>query len=227
MLSRDQTVLLVVDAQEKLMKVMPDAETMTANLRTLIQGAQLMDIPIIWTEQVPEKLGPTIPEVAELLAGQTPIEKAAFSCCLCEAFNQRLEELDRTQVLIAGIETHICVYQTVMHLLALNEIVFDYDEVGISEADLEPEYIDTELAGSDLGEDADWANWSDAPLAPPLWEVQVVGDACTTRKPANHPHGLDRIQAEGAAVTAVEMALFELMATSEDPNFKALSQLVR
>jgi len=67
---------------------------------------------------VPKALGPTVPDIAELLTGEEPIDKASFSCAGHEAFNAKLEALGREQVLLCGIETHVCIYQTAMDLLA-------------------------------------------------------------------------------------------------------------
>jgi nicotinamidase-related amidase len=74
-------------------------------------------VPIVWMEQNPNGLGPTIPELSELLTDQKAIPKLAFSCCGEENFVKALEATGRKQVIIAGIETHICVYQTSMDLM--------------------------------------------------------------------------------------------------------------
>ena len=116
MLSVDDTVLLVIDVQGKLAQLMHDRETLFANVKKIVKGAQVLEIPILWTEQNPDGLGRTIPEVAELLAGLEPISKLSFSCCGSEVFMKQLKELGRRQVLVAGIEAHVCVYQTVADL---------------------------------------------------------------------------------------------------------------
>ena len=118
MLNITNTALLIIDVQERLVPVMLDKEKLLDNLQRLIKGAKVLGLPIIYTEQVPEKLGPTLPEIADLLAGDTnPISKSSFSCYGCSPFVQHLEKLGRTQVLVAGIETHVCVYQTAIDLL--------------------------------------------------------------------------------------------------------------
>ena len=109
--------LVVVDVQGKLAQLMVDKETLFKNLRILIQAAKILNLPILWCQQVPETLGPTIPEVAELLAGIEPINKAGFSCCGQEQFNAQLNTLGKEQVLLCGIETHVCIYQTAMDLM--------------------------------------------------------------------------------------------------------------
>jgi len=117
MLDREHTALVIVDVQGKLARIMHDKENLFKNIRILIQGVKLMGLPIIWMEQVPEKLGPTIPEISELLTDMKPIAKSAFSCARSKEFNRRLEELHIHQILLAGIETHVCVYQTAIDLL--------------------------------------------------------------------------------------------------------------
>jgi nicotinamidase-related amidase len=117
MLQTDHTILLVVDVQGKLAQLMSDRETLFANLRRMIRGARALDIPVLWAEQLPHKLGPSIPEVAEELADQQPICKETFSCCDDEQFNAAFAASGRRQVLLTGIETHICVYQTARDLL--------------------------------------------------------------------------------------------------------------
>jgi nicotinamidase-related amidase len=118
MLNIDNTVLLVIDVQGKLARLMHDKEALFTNLARIIKGAQVLEIPIIWTEQVPEKLGQTTPEIADLLAGSAaPLSKASFSCCGAPPFMTDLQALNRGQLLLTGIETHICLYQTSVDLI--------------------------------------------------------------------------------------------------------------
>jgi nicotinamidase-related amidase len=109
--------LVVVDVQGKLAQLMHDKEVLFRNVQILIQAAKILDIPILWCQQCPDALGPTIPEIERLLTDNEPINKAAFSCCGDEQFNIRLNELARNQVLLSGIETHVCIYQTAVDLL--------------------------------------------------------------------------------------------------------------
>ena len=117
MLDIDNTVLVVIDVQGKLAQLMHEKASLFENLTKLIKAASVLEIPIIWTEQYPEGLGPTIPEIADLLPGEA-ISKVAFSCCGEKRFVEAMEELGRNQVLLCGIETHVCVYQTAIDLLA-------------------------------------------------------------------------------------------------------------
>ncbi len=106
------TVLVLVDFQERLFPAMPEKEKLLGNVLKLIRGALVLEIPIIVTEQYPQGLGPTLPEIKELLPDLKPVEKTSFSCCDEAGFVRALRALRRKQVLLAGIEAHICVYQT-------------------------------------------------------------------------------------------------------------------
>ena len=118
MFTAENSALVIIDIQEKLFRVMYEKEALSSNIQKLIKGIQIMDIPIIVTEQNPDGLGLTIPEISNILPGLQPIPKFSFSCCGEESFQRKLEELHRKQVLITGIETHICVYQTAIDLLS-------------------------------------------------------------------------------------------------------------
>jgi len=117
MLNSTDAVLVVIDIQGKLASLMHERDALYENAARLIKGAKVLGIPIIWTEQNPAGLGPTVPEIAALLEGE-PIPKFAFSCCGEEKFMQALRAAGRRQVLLAGIEGHVCVYQTAVDLLA-------------------------------------------------------------------------------------------------------------
>jgi nicotinamidase-related amidase len=110
------TTLLLIDFQERLFPVMHDKEKLLKNVIKLIKGTGVLDIPIILTEQYPRGLGPSILEIKELIPNVKPVEKVCFNCTDEAAFNQALKSLKRKQILIAGIEAHICVYQTAMAL---------------------------------------------------------------------------------------------------------------
>ena len=119
MFSCDQTVLLLVDIQGRLARIVQDSDAVIKSLEILIKGMQILDVPIICTEQIPSKLGPTVEEIQKALegTGAVTIEKDYFSCCNEPAFMDRFMPLKRKQVLITGIETHICVFQTAHDLL--------------------------------------------------------------------------------------------------------------
>ncbi|MGD9278076.1 MAG: hydrolase [Desulfobacterales bacterium] len=117
MLKIENTTLLIVDIQGNLAHSMHGKELLFKNVQKLIKGIQILGIPILWVEQNPRGLGLTIPEIADLLSDIQPISKMSFSSCRNDCFVQALNALNRKQVLIAGIETHVCVYQTAAELV--------------------------------------------------------------------------------------------------------------
>ena len=117
MLNIRKSSLVVVDVQGKLAQLMCNKEILYKNIQILIKAAKMLDIPILWAQQCPDSLGSTVPEIEQLLSDNEPINKAAFSCCGEENFNIALNELARNQVLLCGIETHVCIYQTAIDLL--------------------------------------------------------------------------------------------------------------
>jgi nicotinamidase-related amidase len=137
MLNVKDTALIVIDVQGKLAQLMHQKERLFANIKRMIKGAQVLDIPLLWTEQAPDKLGPTTPEIAELLAERVqPISKSSFSCCGHAPFMDAFKALDRRQVLLTGIEAHVCVYQTALDLLDIGyevQVVTDAVSARIAE----------------------------------------------------------------------------------------------
>ena len=112
MLKKENTTLLIIDIQGNLAHLMHGKELLFKNVQKLIKGIQILGIPILWVEQNPQGLGPTIPEIADILSTIQPISKMSFSSCRNDDFLQALNALNRKQVLVAGIEAHVCVYQT-------------------------------------------------------------------------------------------------------------------
>ncbi len=117
MIKPEKSAIVLIDVQGKLAQLMFEKESLFKNIKILIQGVKLFNIPIIWTEQLPEKLGPTVIEISELLHANKPIEKNVFSCVRNNEFLRRQNTLGTTNFFLAGIETHICVYQTAIDLL--------------------------------------------------------------------------------------------------------------
>ena len=117
MLKMENVTFLIVDIQGNLAHLMHGKELLFRNVQKLIKGIQVLGIPILWVEQNPQGLGPTIPEIADMLSNIQPISKMSFSSCRNDRFVRTLKALNRKQVLIAGIETHICVYQTAADLV--------------------------------------------------------------------------------------------------------------
>ncbi|MEX0677847.1 MAG: hydrolase [Pirellulales bacterium] len=116
LMTPQDTVLVVVDVQEKLMPFIAGGRRIIWNLRRLIDGALAMGLKTLATEQYPQGLGPTVSELAGRL-GEIP-SKTVFSCAGCEPFAARLQESGASKVMVAGIEAHVCVQQTVLDLLA-------------------------------------------------------------------------------------------------------------
>lgn len=119
MLKTETTVLLLIDIQGKLAQLMHEKALLFDNLQKLVKGIRVLNIPVLWVEQNPTGLGPTIPEITALLTDLQPIAKMSFSACRNDTFVAALEKAHRRQVLVAGIETHICVYQTAVDLVGM------------------------------------------------------------------------------------------------------------
>lgn len=113
------SAVILIDVQGKLSNAMHNSSELIDNLARLLKGAKALDLPIMWLEQVPDKLGPTVPELSEILVGQEPIIKIAFSACGDEGFMAQLESSGRKNLILCGIESHVCVYQSTRDLLLL------------------------------------------------------------------------------------------------------------
>ena len=180
MLSSNQTALVVVDVQGKLAGLMHEAAALFENVARLVKGCRALGVPVIWMEQNPKGLGPTVPEVAAAMPeGLSPIAKMSFGCCGEPRFTAALEASGRRQVLLAGIEAHICVHQTAVALKARG------------------------------------------------YEVHLVADAVSSRKPFNRDLAIARLGRGTAELTSVEMALFEMLGTAEHPAFREVARLVK
>lgn len=116
MLQIENTCLVIVDVQGKLATLMLSHESLFKNIQILIKACKLLSIPILWCQQSPKALGSTVLEIANLLTDNQPINKTSFSCCGCDEFNNKLNQLKRNQVLLCGIEAHVCVYQTAVDM---------------------------------------------------------------------------------------------------------------
>jgi nicotinamidase-related amidase len=189
--------LVLIDLQTKLIPAMFEGAAVVANALRLAQAAQLLRVPTSVTEQYPEGLGSTVPELGDW--AREPLQKLSFSACdegLIEHLQavgtpkaspnarsvpkhlQKPAENGRSEIIIAGLEAHVCVLQTVMGLLD------DFD-------------------------------------------VFVVTDACTSRTERNRDAAYDRLAAEGANLVTTEMVLFEWLRGSEHAQFKAVQALIR
>jgi len=179
-LNRNNTALVLIDVQEKLFPIINDNENLLENLKRIIKGVQALNIPIIIAEQYPKGLGFTIPELKEILEIYEPIEKISFSCYGEENFRNKLVSMNRNQLMICGIETHICVYQTCREL----------DNNG--------------------------------------YYVHLLTDCVGSRDPKNKNLAIKKLQNENNIfITGFEMALFELLKSAGNDEFKAISKIVK
>jgi len=117
MFSIDKTVMLLIDVQGQLAQLMYEKDKLFKSLEAMIQGMRILGVPIIWMEQIPANLGPTTEQISHHLDGLEPIDKFFFSCTGEPKFNEKFQSLGRSQILLTGIESHICVYQTGYELL--------------------------------------------------------------------------------------------------------------
>ncbi|MBK9329561.1 MAG: hydrolase [Sphingobacteriales bacterium] len=118
LLKRENTALLVVDVQERLMPVIDNSEQVIANVNRLIKGMEVLKVPVIITEQYPKGLGNTSKEV-ELPANAHIIEKMCFSCMLSAPVTMQVQHLNANSLLLCGVESHICVFKTALDALKL------------------------------------------------------------------------------------------------------------
>ena len=113
---RDNVIGLVIDFQERIFPAIWEHEKLTRNVPLLIEGLKALEIPLLVTEQYVKGLGPTIPAIAATFGGIERIEKASFSCCDEPRFMMALASSGKDYVIVTGIESHVCVLQTVIDM---------------------------------------------------------------------------------------------------------------
>lgn len=125
--------LVLIDVQEKLCAAMPQPalQTLLKNCDILLQAAQLLDIPALHTEQYPKGLGTTLPALAQRLDPAMRVEKTCFSCCEESAFANLLDDM-RNQIVLTGMEAHICILQTALQLKENGHQVFVVEDAVLS-----------------------------------------------------------------------------------------------
>ncbi|MEZ5942543.1 MAG: hydrolase [Planctomycetaceae bacterium] len=133
LLSAARSRLLVIDMQEKLLPAMSDGNFTTKNCTALIRGAGLFEIPVSATEQYPRGLGSTVPQLAELL--DSPVEKTRFSSAESFDWSLELRPEDRDQIVLVGIEAHVCVLQTALDLISRGFQVYVVTDATTSRTD--------------------------------------------------------------------------------------------
>ena len=112
-----ETVALVIDLQENLFPHIDNHDRLLANSKILLSGLNILDIPIVVTEQYPKGLGSTIKDISSLINNFSPIEKLSFSCCGEKKFLEAVQGYSKRNIIIFGVETHVCVLQTVIDLI--------------------------------------------------------------------------------------------------------------
>lgn len=117
-IDKDNAALVIVDIQERLLPVMPDGERIISNCLHLIELSKMYGMPVMVTEQYPRGLGITVPEIRSALPAYQPFEKLSFSCCGNMDFITKLRTLGRQNIILTGMEAHVCVLQTCLDLIS-------------------------------------------------------------------------------------------------------------
>ncbi len=168
-LPRDRSVLVVVDIQERLIPTIVDGDRLVAQASRLIRAAELLDVPVIVTEQYPKGLGPTDPRIVGACTTFRPIEKASFSACGEPSFIAAIRSTDANHVVIVGIETHVCIAQTALDLVGRGYTVhIALDAIG---------------AGNDVGGHAGRARMAAAGVIATTFEASVFDWMADARHP--------------------------------------------
>jgi len=123
-IDRGDSVLVVIDFQEKLLPMIYEKEKLLEKASRLIRGCRTLDVPILVTQQYTKGLGATVPEIAEALGSFTPFEKTTFSAMKEPSFAEALAATGKKTVLLAGVEAHICVQQTALALIEAGYVVY-------------------------------------------------------------------------------------------------------
>jgi nicotinamidase-related amidase len=188
MLHKNQSILVVVDVQSKLLPSIHQADETVEQICRLVRGFRIVGAPILVTEQYRKGLGETDPRIQAAIAEKdpsgaehrfTPLEKMYFSCVKDDPFRAALEATGRRQVVLCGIETQVCIYQTALHLI----------ERG--------------------------------------YHVEIAADAVSSRAEYNKKIALKRLAAEGAKISCVEMAIFEMLEMCGTDPFKQWVKAIR
>ncbi|MBM4171658.1 MAG: hydrolase [Ignavibacteria bacterium] len=118
LLNKEKTTLLVIDIQDRILPVIFESERVIRNAVKLISGFKIMNLPVYYTEQYPKGLGPTNPQIKEALNNSEAIQKMSFSCYGAPDLFEDLKKRGIEQVVVCGIESHVCVMQTVLDFIA-------------------------------------------------------------------------------------------------------------
>ncbi len=121
---RDHALVLVIDMQQRLAAAVHEAETRISRARVLLEGAAILDVPAVVTEQYPKGLGATVDALSPFLERAARFEKTSFSALATPDIREHVEASGRSGIVVCGMETHVCVLQTVLDLLAAGRSVF-------------------------------------------------------------------------------------------------------
>lgn len=116
LIEKENSLLVVIDMQERLFPVMAEKEALADQVIKLVRFSKIVGLPVILTEQ--DKLGPSLPEIKGELPSAAPVPKVDFNCFGCEAFSKRVRESEKSTLILCGIEAHICVAQTALHAVS-------------------------------------------------------------------------------------------------------------
>jgi len=118
MFKPEHSALMIIDVQGRLASLIHGADDLIKEINIMIKAAEILDMPIIWMEQYPKGLGATVAAIKDNLTGHQAIEKITFSGCGNDDVLKALKDSDRNQVIVTGIESHVCVYQTVLGMIS-------------------------------------------------------------------------------------------------------------
>ena len=228
-LNVDDAILVVVDFQEKLYPAMSGKETAAQQTAKLIKGCRLLGIPIIATQQYTKGLGETIDDIKDALTVKLDenvqetefkyIEKKTFSCMADPDFKEALIKSGREQVILCGIESHICVMQTAIDLYEYGD-EDDYDEDTYEfDAENSKDNNVVVLIDRDDEEDEEYTGAD--------FEVYLTCDCVTSRSEYDKDISIKRMSDMGMEMMTAESALFEMTHGSENPVFKQISKTVK
>ncbi len=124
LIERQRSCLLVIDVQERLLPAMAEGGNVVANAAVLIKAANRLGVPVLLSEQYPKGLGPTVAALSALVPEGPAVAKTEFSCAAAPGYLDRLRATGRDQLVLAGIEAHVCVLQTALQFRSLGYAVF-------------------------------------------------------------------------------------------------------
>jgi nicotinamidase-related amidase len=175
-LHAEQCCLFIVDPQERLMAQIHQAEQVIQRIQLMLHLAKVLDLPVLSCTQYAKGIGPIVPEIAALLGEAPCVDKTQFNALAHPEVQEMLQRLPQTvdTLLLCGVESHICIYQTAKAALQAN------------------------------------------------YQVQVVADGISSRKPEHDAYGKQRLRDMGAILAPAEMIIYELLHKAGTPAFKAM-----